>query len=65
MGTAGSVGGTVADLSGYQKDMAYLKEKSDKRTLSSDNAIYKKLDEKAKNLPNLRRFLNDLNVNYV
>ncbi len=55
----------MADLSGYQKDMAYLKEKSDKRTLSSDNAIYKKLDEKAKNLPNLRRFLNDLNVNYV
>ena len=49
----------------YVKDFQYLKEKSDRGTLDSSNAIYKKLDDKARNLPELRRALNTLKVNYV
>lgn len=49
----------------YVNDFNYLKEKSDKGTLDSNNAIYKKLDQKAKNLPELRRALNTLKVTYV
>lgn len=55
----------AADLSGYRKDMEYLRQKSDQGTLLSNNSIYKSLDMKAKNLPNLRRFLDSLNVKYV
>lgn len=55
----------MANLDSYKKDMQYLKEKSDKRSLNSDNSIYKDLDRKASNLPALRSFLNSLNVNYV
>lgn len=49
----------------YVKDFNYLKEKSDKGTLDSNNAIFRKLDQKAKNQPELRRALNTLKVNYV
>lgn len=49
----------------YVKDFQYLKEKSDKGALNSSNEIYKKLDEKARNLPELRRALNSLKVNYT
>ena len=55
----------MGNLDSYRKDVQYLKEKSDKRSLNSDNQIYKNLDLKASNLPELRRFLNSLNVNYV
>jgi hypothetical protein len=43
----------------------YLKEKSDKGALYNNNSIYKKLDDRAKSLPGLRRALNSLNVKYV
>ncbi|NMM84479.1 hypothetical protein B2J88_08895 [Rhodococcus sp. SRB_17] len=56
---------SMGNLDSYKKDMQYLKEKSDKRSLNSDNGIYKSLDQKAPNNPELRRFLNTLNVNYV
>jgi hypothetical protein len=49
----------------YQKKFQYLKDKSDKGTLTNKDAIYQDLDQKAKNLPELRRALNTLNVNYV
>lgn len=55
----------MANLSGYKKDMDYLKQKSDQGTLLSNNGIYQKLDSKAKNLKELRSFLNSLNVKYV
>lgn len=48
----------------YKKDFAYLKEKSDKRTLQHDNAILKKLEEKARNLPGLKSALSTLSINY-
>ncbi len=48
----------------YRKDFEYLKEKSSKGQLTADNSIYKKLDDKARNLPGLRRALNSLNVRY-
>ena len=56
---------TVALPADYVKDFQHLKEKSDRGTLNSRDAIYKKLDEKARNLPELRRALNELKVNYV
>jgi hypothetical protein len=49
----------------YIKDFQYLKEKSVHGTLNSNNEIYKKLDAKAKNLPELRRALDSLKVNYI
>lgn len=49
----------------YQKKFNYLKEKSDRGTLNSNDAIYKDLDSKAKNLPELRRAMSTLKVNYV
>jgi hypothetical protein len=49
----------------YVKDFQYLKEKSDKGTLNSNNEVYKKLDGKARNIPELRRALNSLKVNYI
>ncbi len=49
----------------YAKDFQYLKEKSDRGTLNSRNEIYKKLDARARNLPELRRALNSLKVNYI
>jgi hypothetical protein len=49
----------------YLKDFNYLKEKSAKSALYNDNAIYKKLDDKARNLPGLRRALNSLSVKFV
>ena len=49
----------------YKKDFAYLKSKSDSGQLLSSNSIYKTLDQKAKNLPGLRRALNSLNIRYV
>lgn len=55
----------MADLSQYKKDMAYLKQKSDNRSLLSNNSIYQSLDAKAKNLKELQRFLDTLNVKYV
>lgn len=55
----------MSDLSGYSKDMTYLRQKSDQGTLLSNNSVYQSLDMKAKSLPNLRRFLNSLNVKYV
>jgi hypothetical protein len=55
----------VALPADYVKDFQYLKEKSDRGTLTSKDAIYKKLDEKARNLPELRRALNTLKVNYI
>ena len=51
--------------SDYQKKFQYLKELSDRGTLSSSNGTYKDLDAKAKNLPELRRALGTLRVNYV
>lgn len=48
----------------YQKDFDYLKDKSNKGQLYSDNNIYKKLDDKARNLPGLRRALSTLNIRY-
>jgi hypothetical protein len=48
----------------YKKDFAYLKEKSDKRTLQYDNAILKKLEAAARNLPGLKNALSTLNINY-
>ena len=48
----------------YKKDFAYLKEKSDKRTLQHDNAICKKLEAAAKNLPGLKNALATLGINY-
>lgn len=51
--------------SDYVRDFNYLKEKSDRGTLTSNDQIYKKLDQKARNLPELRRALNTLKVNYV
>lgn len=47
------------------KEFQYLKEKSDKGALDSNNAIFKKLDAQARNLPELRRALGTLRVNYV
>lgn len=55
----------MADLSQYKKDMAYLRQKSDNGSLLSNNSIYKSLDSKAKNLKELRKFLDTLNVKYV
>ncbi len=49
----------------YVKDFQYLRDKSDRGTLDSNDTIYKKLDGKARNLPELRRALNTLKVNYV
>lgn len=48
----------------YKKNFAYLKEKSDKRTLQHDNAILKKLEAAARNLPGLKNALSNLSVNY-
>jgi hypothetical protein len=48
----------------YLKDFNYLKDLSNRGTLQASNSIYKKLDEKAKNLPGLRRALDSLSVNY-
>ena len=48
-----------------KKDFTYLKGKSDNGQLLSSNSIYKALDQKAKNLPGLRRALNTLNVKYI
>ena len=48
----------------YKKDFTYLKSQSDRGQLTNSNSIYKKLDQKAKNLPGLRRALNSLNVRY-
>ena len=55
----------VALSANYVKDFQYLKEKSDHGTLNSKNAIYEKLDAKARNLPELRSALNTLKVKYV
>ena len=49
----------------YVKDFQYLKEKSDKGALNSDNTIYKSLLAKSRNLPELQRALATLKVNYV
>ena len=49
----------------YEKKLRGLKEKSDKGTLNSNDAIYKELDQKAKNLQELRNALNKLKVNHV
>lgn len=49
----------------YQKKFNHLKEKSDRGTLNSNDDMYKEMDAKAKNLPELRRALNTLRVNYV
>jgi hypothetical protein len=57
------VAGDIPDQ--YKKDFQYLKQQSDRGTLLNTNAIYKILDEKAKNLPGLRRALNTLDVKYV
>lgn len=48
----------------YRKDFDYLKGKSANGSLQHDNNILKKLEEKAKNLPGLKRALDTLNVNY-
>jgi hypothetical protein len=48
----------------YQKDFTCLKGNSDRGLLYNDDAIYKRLDEKAKNLPGLRRASNSLDVRY-
>ena len=48
----------------YRKDLAYLQDKSRKGTLQASNAIYKKLADKARNLPELKRALDQLNVSY-
>lgn len=48
----------------YKKDFNYLEELSQKGTLRADNSIYKKLKDKARNLPDLKRALDTLNVNY-
>ncbi len=49
----------------YVKDYQYLKGLSDKGQLNSNNQIYKKLDKAGKVLPEVRRALNELRVNYV
>jgi hypothetical protein len=51
--------------SDLQKNFNYLREKSDRGALNSNDYIYKIMDQKAKNLPELRRALNTLKVNYV
>lgn len=48
----------------YKKDFNYLDELSRKGTLRADNNIYKKLKEKARNLPDLKRALDALSVNH-
>lgn len=48
----------------YKKDFAYLKEKSDKRTLQHDSQILKKLEDKGKVLTGLKTALNILRINY-
>lgn len=48
----------------YLKDFQYLKGLSDKGTLQASNQIYKSLDQKAKDLPGLRRALNTLSAKY-
>ena len=48
----------------YVKDFNYLKEQSDRGTLNASNSIYKKLDQAARRLPELRRALDTLRVNY-
>lgn len=49
----------------YRNDFEYLLEKSRKGTLNSDNAIYRKLLDRARNLPELQRALSALRVNYI
>jgi hypothetical protein len=49
----------------YQMKLNGLKEKSDKGALNSNDAIYKELDAKAKNLPELRKALENLKINHV
>ena len=46
------------------KDFNYLEELSRRGTLQASNAIYQKLKDRARNLPELSRALNTLNVNY-
>jgi hypothetical protein len=49
----------------YQKDLNYLMEKSNKGTLNSDNQILKKMQDRARNLPELQRAMSRLRINYV
>ena len=48
----------------YKKDFNYLEELSRKGSLQASNSIYKKLKEKARNLPELKRALDSLSVNH-
>lgn len=48
----------------YLKDINYLKELPERGSLLATNSVYKELDQKAKNLPGLRRALSSLSVKY-
>lgn len=48
----------------YKGDFSYLEGLSNKGSLQASNNIYKSLKEKSKNLPELKRALDTLNVNY-
>jgi hypothetical protein len=48
----------------YKDDFNYLQDKARKGQLYNDNAIYKKLAEKAHHLPGLQRALNSLELKY-
>ncbi|WP_186376985.1 hypothetical protein [Curtobacterium pusillum] len=50
--------------SDYQKDFDYLRDLGRRGTLRADNPVYRKLDDKARNLPGLKRALNTLSVRY-
>jgi hypothetical protein len=49
----------------YVKKLRYLQDLSRKGTLNNNNSVYIELSGKAKNLPELRKALDDLTVNYV
>lgn len=48
----------------YRKDFAYLEDLSRKGTLGASNAIYQRLKDKARSLPEVQRALDTLRVNY-
>jgi hypothetical protein len=48
----------------YKKDFAYLEDLSNRGRLHASNDIYKNLKAKAQNLPELKRALDTLNVQY-
>ena len=48
----------------YKKDFNYLQDKARKGELYNDNAVYKKLAEKARLLPGLQRALDSLDLKY-